>query len=397
MPMNKQVDIQFTEHLRQSADRALAELKYNPGDFRQMLANEGGYQTALRLLAPGRPVSDGFTKLLFAKRLDLSVEAIALQPRWSKYFSEEYLAEARKRLRAVNFDFASISAELSDVSVADVIDWTVEEVRATVNDYFQMLRAESNGIAYNKSRHNEELRKKLHNRSKGSVEFKHQNISAVLNEKGLPYIAGYKPRSNYQELLRNEVEQYLADYAELTDQILAAFEAVPPKRAVTKRYDEYVQDPPQVSDKEIKEPTFTPKKGIPSELARRDSVNKALGDAGESFIFDIECERLRSLGRPDLAESVVWVSRDKGDGAGYDILSHEMDGTPRYIEVKTTNGGAMTPFLLSKNEFEFAKRHQKIFHVYRVYSFGRERKLYVLTFPVDSSATIEPASYRVSF
>ncbi|ANK06964.1 Hypothetical protein WLH_05703 (plasmid) [Escherichia coli O25b:H4] len=42
------------------------------------------------------------------------------------------------------------------------------------------------------------LRQLLNGRSKSSVELKHQNISAVLDALGLPYINGYKPRGNSQ-------------------------------------------------------------------------------------------------------------------------------------------------------------------------------------------------------
>lgn len=46
-------------------------------------------------------------------------------------------------------------------------------------------------------------------RSKSSVELKHQNISAVLDALGLPYINGYKPRGNSQLLLRKSVQAYV--------------------------------------------------------------------------------------------------------------------------------------------------------------------------------------------
>lgn len=65
-------------------------------------------------------------------------------------------------------------------------DWTENEVQATVADYFEMLRLEADGLAFNKSEHNELLRKQLRGRSKASVELKHQNISAVLAGMGLP-------------------------------------------------------------------------------------------------------------------------------------------------------------------------------------------------------------------
>lgn len=68
-----------------------------------------------------------------------------------------------------------------------------------------MLRLEATDQPYNKSEHNEVLRQQLKARSEGSIEMKHQNISAVLDQLGLPYIRGYKPRTNLQDLLREVV------------------------------------------------------------------------------------------------------------------------------------------------------------------------------------------------
>src|SRR5439155_22536039 len=88
-------------------------------------------------------------------------------------------------------------------------DWSREEVETTVGDYFSMLRDELGGLRVNKAEHNERLRRLLRSRSKGSVEFKHANISAVLTLHGSPYIEGYKPRFNFQALLEQVVLEYL--------------------------------------------------------------------------------------------------------------------------------------------------------------------------------------------
>ncbi len=88
-------------------------------------------------------------------------------------------------------------------------DWSREEVEATVGDYFAMLRDELAGLPVNKSERNLRLRRLLQDRSKGSVEFKHANISAVLTLHGYPYIDGYKPRFNFQALLEQVVLEYL--------------------------------------------------------------------------------------------------------------------------------------------------------------------------------------------
>src|SRR5688500_2450155 len=92
--------------------------------------------------------------------------------------------------------------------------WSHEEVEATVADYFAMLRRELAGVPVNKAEHNALLRRVLAGRSKGSVEFKHANISAVLRLYEYPYIIGYKPRGNFQSLLEQVVLEYLEVHAD---------------------------------------------------------------------------------------------------------------------------------------------------------------------------------------
>ena len=87
-------------------------------------------------------------------------------------------------------------------------DWSSLEVAALVADYFAMFADEIAGRPYNKAERNRALQA-VTGRSKGSIEFKHQNVSAVLAELGLPWLRGYKPRSNYQDLLVDEVGRHV--------------------------------------------------------------------------------------------------------------------------------------------------------------------------------------------
>jgi hypothetical protein len=70
---------------------------YRPTYFLRMVVERGGRDAARALLA-GQQVSDGFTELWDRHRLDLSMEALVLEPRWSPLFSAAELAEARRRL-----------------------------------------------------------------------------------------------------------------------------------------------------------------------------------------------------------------------------------------------------------------------------------------------------------
>ena len=72
-----------------------------------------------------------------------------------------------------------------------------------------MLRAELAGQPYVKADFNREVQAAT-GRSRGAVEYKFANISAVLRDIGLPYVLGYKPYPNYQRALRAEVERFLA-------------------------------------------------------------------------------------------------------------------------------------------------------------------------------------------
>src|ERR1700676_5755000 len=85
--------------------------------------------------------------------------------------------------------------------------WSDDELDAIVVDYFSMLRAELSRQPYVKSHHSAVLMEQI-GRTHRSVEFKHQNISAVLEEMGLPWIVGYKPKRNYQASIFGAIDRY---------------------------------------------------------------------------------------------------------------------------------------------------------------------------------------------
>ena len=113
------------------------------------------------------------------------------------------------------------------------------------------------------------------------------------------------------------------------------------------------------------EKEFKGKKNI--DYAKQDAKNRNLGRQGEIWAINFEKERLKDLG-------VTFEVRDAalldGDGLGYDILSVEDDGvTPRYIEVKTTTGGAYQPFFFSANELNRSVHDAPYYYLYRVCNF----------------------------
>jgi hypothetical protein len=105
--------------------------------------------------------------------------------------------------------------------------------------------------------------------------------------------------------------------------------------------------------------------------------NNEIGDQGEEFVLEFEIDRLiesLSIDRTKAIQSVQHLSRLQGDGLGYDISSINDNGSPRYIEVKTTSGGFNQPFYMSKNEKHFFEEYEDSAFIYRVYNFNRETR-----------------------
>ncbi|MEV7970655.1 hypothetical protein AB0O34_32395, partial [Sphaerisporangium sp. NPDC088356] len=87
----------FDKAMRSIYDRAHREANYHAGYFLSMLAEHGSLVTARKLLhAPA--VSDGFAALWERGRLDLTVEALVIQPHFAHLFTPAEIDIAQHRL-----------------------------------------------------------------------------------------------------------------------------------------------------------------------------------------------------------------------------------------------------------------------------------------------------------
>lgn len=275
-------------------------------------------------------------------------------------------------------------------------DWSSAEVELIVADYFAMLRRELAGDVVNKADHNRRLREQLDGRSKGSVEFKHANISAVLLNLGdLPYIDGYKPRSNYQQMLEKAVLEYLDADPTFFEQLAAGPVVRPGEPPVTNFANplSLVEAPPEYREPAAREAVPVPVRQI--DFVRMDAENRRLGRLGEEWALEFERRRLHDVDkRPDLAKRIVWVSDVEGDGAGYDIRSFNADASTRLIEVKTTGLGKYFPFAVTANEVRVSEREADRYHLYRVFRFSSDARLYTLPGALAANCRLDPTQYR---
>lgn len=153
--------------------------------------------------------------------------------------------------------------------------------------------------------------------------------------------------------------------------------------------------PMSFAAKEQKSRSFTPKK---IDFIKQAKSQKKLGYAGELIVLKYEKDFLERAGKSNLIKKVKHVSDEEGDGAGYDILSFDLDGNEKYIEVKTTKFNSDTPFYLTDNELEFSKKEASNYYLYRVYDFDiqeNQAKLYILHGDLTNILSLKPQNYIV--
>ncbi|WP_232718601.1 HNH endonuclease [Bacillus sp. FJAT-45037] len=83
---------------------------YTPLKFRQMVANEGGLNTAKKLIN-SKQISDGFAELAQLGRLDLTVEALVLQKKYKPLFSDVELNIVKDRLEQLGYVTEHVSSD----------------------------------------------------------------------------------------------------------------------------------------------------------------------------------------------------------------------------------------------------------------------------------------------
>ena len=268
-------------------------------------------------------------------------------------------------------------------------NWQDDELDAIVADYFSMLRAELSGKAYVKSRHSAALMAKI-DRTHRSVEFKHQNISAVLDELGMPWIPGYKPKLNFQNAIFDAIDRYLTEHPGI-------LEPVPTSQPASPLPAEVFVAPPVPKATSDKIPERLQRLVRKFDPVERDHFNRSLGKAGEAFVVDLEKHRLKQGNRADLAGKVRWTAAEDGDGAGYDISSFNLEGKPRLIEVKTTNGSARTPFFITRNEFSVAREIPTQWQIYRVHLFASGPRVFTIAPPLEDNLRLSTETWRATF
>jgi hypothetical protein len=151
-------------------------------------------------------------------------------------------------------------------------------------------------------------------------------------------------------------------------------------------------------------PEVNNKKSIPgkgkTDYNERDKNKRIIGARGEKIVLEKEKERLVKEGKQELVNKVEHIS-EKDDSAGYDILSFEIDGSERPIEVKATSQKSFdNGFYLTDNEL---KKSAEIpnYHIYFITSaLSNKPVIYVKPQPEflnNKNFVLSPLLYKVKF
>jgi hypothetical protein len=143
--------------------------------------------------------------------------------------------------------------------------------------------------------------------------------------------------------------------------------------------------------------TWSGKRPRKSDYALSDARSRDLGCRGERLVVELERQRLLVGGKPELAARVEHVAKTRGDGLGYDVLSFDIDGQEKFIEVKTTDYGLLTPYLITSNEIACSDANPDKFELHRLFNFSQRPQRYVVRGKLRDQLTLEVAAWRPVF
>ncbi|GLI11135.1 hypothetical protein MARBORIA2_02250 [Methanobrevibacter arboriphilus] len=185
------------------------------------------------------------------------------------------------------------------------------------------------------------------------------------------------------EILKKDLLMLMGKYEELNNKLTLvdgkiSIEETNKKILDIENYDKIAKENEKNTSSVIESNSGTDDynfKPVKIDYKLRDEKNREIGLDGEIAVFNHEKKQLQELGLLDLVENIKHVSKEEGDGAGYDILSYDEDGNKKYIEVKTTEQNLDNPFIITDRELEFSKRNSENYSLYRVYNFDKNASL----------------------
>jgi len=132
----------------------------------------------------------------------------------------------------------------------------------------------------------------------------------------------------------------------------------------------------------------------------RSKNYKKIGDRGEQVVLRAEVDFLKKNGKSNLALKIDHVASNY-DSLGYDILSYDLDGTAKPIEVKSTlKPAGLNKLFLTANELRVSQEIPN-YHFYIVFEVGSKSpqiwRIKASDLIEDNNVNKEPILYELNF
>jgi len=134
------------------------------------------------------------------------------------------------------------------------------------------------------------------------------------------------------------------------------------------------------------------------DYSKQSKKYKRIGDRGEQIVLKAERNFLEKNGKPELADKVDRISKCD-DSFGCDIVSFDLDGKKKFIEVKSTlRPIGFSNIYISSNELEVAELKEN-YYFYIVYNVGDKKpkiwKIKGVDFLNDENVEKETVLYKI--
>jgi len=236
------------------------------------------------------------------------------------------------------------------------------------------------------------------------VEFyPHNHLSNYLKESKLEIDGFYEAKAEFHsdsaqipEENINKVKKYNSNEENSKLKLSPKIENIGKKLALSLKK---MQKSSSSEDDFVLEPKLTKGRIVPVrniDWKKLNNLKHDIGLVGEELALEYERSKFIRLGLYELVSKIEHVSKTKGDGLGYDILSFDAKSNPIYIEVKTTIGGKKNEIIFTNNELVQMKKLADSYSLYRVYSLDIKERTCQIEIFEGYTSIIEYFSFSTS-
>jgi len=190
-----------------------------------------------------------------------------------------------------------------------------------------------------------------------------------LFEKGSFFSKEYDTKKLDETELKRDLKEYINIYDQIVDDPRSenfniGAETVLDRTVKKKNKIDYNYIIPDFKPKEKPQKKKYHSTAHKAQNKRASQDSKATGIEGEKHVCEFEVEKLKRIGRKDLAEK-VYNHEENREYPGWDITSYDESGKEIFIEVKSAKK-SKTVFNITANEWEAAKKEGDKYFIYIV-------------------------------